>query len=243
MFPAPGIQPMNAHTPSAPVPVVGAENARLLADLLTSSGGKSLKSPRDAPARRVVNSVLWPNNFVTRSGASFVKYDELTLEEFTLGMIKVIRLPELPSAEMSARLAHLEYIMAAARIYQWPALRSLYATALEGVQYGDLTWDFSFTDLKERELHHGHLLSARLESDTGRMGGSRKQGEPCRKWNFSSCARQPCPYAHICSTCAYAKETAYHRAADCYRRREPQHRVTGPAPPQYPPPTGGHGRQ
>lgn len=228
---------------TVPGPGVVADNTRLLADILTSTGGKSLKSPRDAPARRIVNNVLWPNHFVTRAGSSFIKYDELTLEEFTLGMLRVIRLPELPPAEMSARLAHLEHIMAAARTYQWPALRSLYATALEGVQYADLTWQFSFTDLKERELHHGHLLTARADTATGRSLGSRKQEEPCKKWNFGTCSRQPCPYAHVCSSCAYNRETSYHRAAECFRRRENQQRVAGPHPShQYGPP-GGQGRQ
>ena len=82
--------------------------------------------------------MLWPNHFVTRPNMSFVRYDELSVEEFVLGMARIMKLPELTATELKARLSHLESMMTYARNYQWAPLRSMYATAMDGIQYGDL---------------------------------------------------------------------------------------------------------
>jgi len=193
------------------------QDTGLLADILSSSAaGKWLKSPRDAPSRKIKSAVLWPNHFVTRSNASFVKYDDLTIEEFVLGMVRIIRLPEVTAVERAARLLHLENIMVSALVYQWGPVRSMYAAALEAIQYGDLTWNFSYAALKERELHPGHLLRVHSTPDQ-----TTRPDEPCRNWNYRGCERPGCQYQHICAPCmAHYQETAYHRALECPRRKE-----------------------
>ena len=192
------------------------QDTGLLADFLTAaSTGKGQKSPRDAPTRRIKSTVLWPNHFVTRSSTSFVKYDNLTLEEFVLGMVRIIRLPEISTVERAARLQHLENIMVSALVYQWGPVRSMYASALEAIQYGDLTWDFSYTALKERELHPGHLKVHSSDDQTS------KPKDACRNWNYRVCERPDCPYQHICAACmAHYNEIKYHRAFECPRRKE-----------------------
>ena len=54
-----------------------------LLDLHYLTGGKLMKSPWDAPARKITRSVLWPNQFVTRmqGAAGAVKSDDLTMQE------------------------------------------------------------------------------------------------------------------------------------------------------------------
>ena len=109
-------------------------------DLHYLTGGKLMKSPRDAPARKITRSVLWPNQFVTRmqGAAGAVKYDDLTMQELALGVLKVAQLSEVPENERKARLGHLETVMNLARYYTWPAVRNMYGVVLEDIQYGSL---------------------------------------------------------------------------------------------------------
>jgi len=198
------------------------EASGFLADIVTASS--KCRSPRDAPIRKIRANILWPNHFVSRTGQSFVKYDDLSQTEWVLGMVRIVQLPELSSTESTARLTHIEQMMAAARTYQWNALRSMYAIALEAIQYGDMGWGFTFQTLKDKELHLGHLLTAVPQAastqPTEQQAASRK--EPCKRWNFNTCTRVPCPYAHTCHVCHvyHQDSTAAHKASECVKRQQ-----------------------
>ena len=203
------------------------------ADLLNLhyvTGGKLLKSPRDAPTRRIMRTVLWPNQFVTRmSGATGAcKYDELTVPEFMLGALKIVQLTEITEEEKKSRLEHLELIMTLARYYTWSAIRNMYGVVLEDVQYGSLNWGQSIQGYKDAHMHPGAMTQPAIGSvrDARTPKLTRPtptttlaSTDPCRKFNYEECTRDPCPYLHICLTCRrYHSETQSHTARDCPRR-------------------------
>ena len=204
----------------------GPDVATDLVNLHYLTGGKLLKSPRDAPVRRIVRTVLWPNQFVTRLVGSqgVVKFDDLTLPEFSLGSLKIIQLPEVSSAEKTSRIRHLEWIMNFARFYAWPTIRAMYAVVLEDVQYGAANWGDSIQQYKESHmlasnLLHGQDIPHRDSSKSTRLQASDYTPQPCRKYNFELCQRSPCPYRHVYINCLRGHgETAQHPNKDCPRR-------------------------
>ncbi len=219
------MQPLNSRVDALMEPLVPAA-------VHAASDGKScVKSPRDAPTRRIIRSILWPNQMVTRLGGAgaSLRYDELTLPEFVLGSVKIVRLPELPPGEISARLSHLDSVMTLARHYTWPSVRSLYGAVLEDVQYGSSDWSVSVVGYRDALLTPMNLLAApttRGEPDETSMARTRKPGvgeytQSCRKFNWETCHRSPCPYLHICSSCMrYHGSRESHKAKECARRAE-----------------------
>ena len=200
-----------------------------LLDLHYLTGGKLMKSPRDAPARKITRSVLWPNQFVTRmqGAAGAVKYDDLTMQELALGVLKIAQLSEVPEDERKARLGHLETVMNLARYYTWPAVRNMYGVVLEDIQYGSLDWSENIQGYRDAHMQPSALLT---RGDIPSIVGANRTRhitatnapavpEICRKFNFEECPRSPCPYLHVCSACKrYHGEVQNHKAKDCARR-------------------------
>lgn len=117
--------------------------------------------------------------------------------------------------------------MLQARTYTWESLRSMYAAALEDIQYGQRTWDQPLIDLKEQLLTIEHLTSnmqgwkTTQSGKAGSIKANSSTSDPCRLFNYSSCSRAPCPYAHRCYVCwQYYKEEQDHPGKDCPRRAE-----------------------
>lgn len=192
-----------------------------LMHLLT--GGKLLKSPRDAPIRKIVKNILWPNQLVSRAAGANngIKYDELSLCEWVIGVTKIIQLPETSPAESKARLSHMESVMSLSRYYNWPDVRSMYGTVLDDIQYGSCSWQHSIQPYKDTHLNPAALLT-KTTTKPGRSPTASLQEMPqvCRKFNFETCTRSPCQYKHACFTCQkYHGEVAMHKAKDCPQRQ------------------------
>ena len=204
-----------------------------LVNLHYLTGGKLLKSPRDAPVRRIVRTVLWPNQFVSRlvGSTTVLKFDDLSLPEFSLGGLKIIQLSEIPLAEKTARIQHMEHMMSLARHYAWPSIRAMYAVVLEDIQYGNATWGDPIQPYKDAHLLPSNLLPAPYSQAQGggKLFRTSTQDIPvsqlCRKFNFDTCTRLQCPYKHFCMSCLRARgEKTPHATKDCPRS------ATRPAP-------------
>lgn len=200
-----------------------------LLNLHMLTGGKLLKSPRDAPIRKIVYSILWPNQMVSRlAGATAgVKYDDLTMCEWVLGTTKILLLPEVSDSEKTGRLNHTETIMALARHYAWQEIRAMYGAVLDDIQYGTLKWTDSIQAYKDTHMIQSALLSNKSHSKSPKFTSALQEQQTCRKYNFELCTRAQCPYRHVCFFChRFRSETAQHKAKDCPHRQE-----QGPARP------------
>lgn len=198
-----------------------ASSSNLVTDVLALSlGGKLLKNPRSSTVRRIRNPVLWPHQFIHRPGTAELSFDMLTLPEFVAGTCSILQLKEITSAEKDARLQHLHYLMLQARSYMWESLRSMYAAALEDIQYGQRSWQQPLSDLKEQLLTIEHLSNTK-GTQPGKTASGNKPADPCRLYNYASCNRTPCPHPHRCYVCwRYHKEEKSHPAKECSRRAE-----------------------
>ncbi len=123
----------------------------------------------------------------------------------------------------------LDSVMTLARHYTWPSVRSLYGAVLEDVQYGSSDWSVSVVGYRDALLTPMNLLAApatRGEPDETSMARTRKPGvgentQICRKFNWETGHRSPCPYLHICSSCMrYHGSRESHKAKECAGRAE-----------------------
>lgn len=201
-----------------------ASSSNLVTDVLALSlGGKLLKNPRSSTVRRIRNPVLWPHQFIHRSGTAELSFDVLSLPEFVAGTCSILQLQEIPQAEKEARLKHLHYLMLHARSYTWESIRSMYAAALEDIQYGHRSWQQPLSELKEQLLTIEHLATSTAVNKITTAGkqNAGKGADPCRLFNYANCTRSLCPHPHRCYVCwRFHKEEKSHPAKDCARRTE-----------------------
>ena len=178
--------------------------------------GKVARNPRGVNARSVRVLILWPHQFIHRTGQSDAIYDTLTLPEYVAGTCAILQLPEIDEFERKFRTSHLQWLMTLARTYRWESLRHLYGAVLEDIQYGIRQWDTPIYDLKDSMLTVEDTVSFKRPSTATRVNN-----DPCRAWNFLTCSRNPCPYAHCCIACLkYHGLSAAHKARDCQKRAE-----------------------
>jgi hypothetical protein len=211
----------------------GGPAADVFADQRTSQAGGKLSSPQDsANAPDVVRGILWPHDFIHRTGQSGMKHDHLTLPELVAGVTKILLCNAVPQSEKDARLRHLRDLMYLARKYQWPAVRCLYGAVLDDVRKGLRSWEdpigslegemLSPTDLLSRSSGGGAGATPIKQVATAGSPGPAK-AQVCRKWNYEECPREQegkvCYYAHKCHSCfMYRHVMADHKASTCPAR-------------------------
>jgi hypothetical protein len=192
------------------------------------SEGKCL-SPRDTVSSLdVVRGILWPHEFIHRTGQQSLKHDSLTLPELVAGVSKILLYAGIAQNEKEARTRHLRDLMYLARKYNWPAVRSLYGAVLDDLRKGLREWDDPIGNLEHEVLSPADLLvkgagSGYKATSTVPGGSGGTKINICRKWNYEVCPRESegkvCFYAHKCHSCyMYRHAQADHKASTCSSR-------------------------
>ena len=145
------------------------------------------------------------------------------MAEFVAGTAKILQLSEITGSERSGRLRHLEVTMSLARFYNWSAIRTMYASVLEDIQYGVLSWQDDMKTYQQAILSPLELVKTdvRTSGSVPDKKATKQDSGICRKFNWETCSRSQCPFSHKCFSCfKYHGESASHSAKDCGKRME-----------------------
>ena len=160
---------------------------------------------------------LSPEMFCHRAGCTDVKFDQLTLAEFTEGYLNIILYSQqLAPAERWARLERLSEIMSTANTYQWPKVRALFGILQKEIQLGFRTWWDGISTLKERMLRPNDVIPATDQQDKTDKRAHIDTTHICKAYNYNTCADKDCKLSHICNPCFRMRGLeAAHTAGDC----------------------------
>ena len=163
----------------------------------------------------------WPHFHVTRGvNAVPASYDELSLEEFILGYVRMLRDADC-AFDKEVMWEFLEDLMEDAIDFSWQNAKGFFkSTALE-VEHGKLRWDDSMRMQKRR------MIQCRVQKQPVKPQQQEKkatrQPSPgsmcCALYQSGQCDKRfdHFPYIHACANCFNNRNLVFkHKEADCF---------------------------
>ena len=148
---------------------------------------------------------------------------ELSLAEYNMGYIKLIRASDDNAAEIPHMFSHLEAVNEDASMYEWGGVRFWSEEVTSRVAEGKLLWSDTY-DIDMLRLKFSQQNRAAQPSTETKMEGTfdaltditpevrtAKPAPPCRHFNAGNCNSKShhvvngYRYLHICASCIYHK--------------------------------------
>jgi hypothetical protein len=188
-------------------------------------------------ASNVKYTLTWPHQRAFGLKGEMLKQEELSIDQFILGYLKVVS--EAPLAAQPTMYLHLQEYMEDVAPYGFPTVRAFHSVWTNHVETGQIAWDDTTARERLRRqfvwntplLHSRQQYTAVASTSASTAQGRRAKApflpatsdaRPCKYYNEGNCNR-PTSHAradHICSYC-YQTEArlCYHTEKDCGKKR------------------------
>lgn len=175
-----------------------------------------------------------PNKFVLSTKGA-LEYKDMTLSEFVLGFLEMIK--QLPTEENRAMLRYLSLLMEKATSYSWTSVSNFHLSMTKLIASGRVSWSdwdfihskattaFSHADLSQSDSRGGldNVTSPGFPS-SGKLSNFNTSMKDyyCKKWNYEgscSCSKTATNFKqiHKCKVC----DSSDHPMLSCKKRRWP----------------------
>ena len=191
--------------------------------VMSGSAGKGKKSGAVSKATdKVVKDVDWPHYHVTR-GADLLPsgYDELSLDEFCLGYIRMLRDAD-SKFNLHVMLEILEDLLEDTVDFSWKNVKGYYRSLGLDVEKGKVNWEDTAAIQKRRFTKCRVFKPTTKSSSEIKFAKTMPQGGSCCKlFQAAECDRESdhYPYVHACLYCWQHKKALYkHNESQCFSK-------------------------
>ena len=170
----------------------------------------------------VVNPQMWPHAYLSLTYVSKdLKYDDLSLEEFSAGYASILEHPKLPPTELKARISHFKDLMYYTTKYTWASVLVFHAACLLEIERGNQKWGANFQTLMSTTLVPKFTSRSRNTSVAAGRASPQTGGNTivlfCRDFQTGACTHKGDHNGlyknetkflrHICARCWLGRKT------------------------------------
>ena len=195
-------------------------------DVLQSKSRYACKGKKSVAVSKATDKVVkesdWPHYHITR-GVDLMpsSYDELSLDEFCLGYIRMLRDPD-SKFNLHVMLEILENLLEDTVDFSWKNVKGYYKSLALAIEQGKLKWEDTAA-IQKRRFTQCRVFKPNLKSASEiRFVKTMPQGGSCCKlYQAEECDRDEdhFPYVHACLYCWQHKHGLHkHNESQCFSR-------------------------